>query len=369
MFINIYKNSFKILIRDKSTVFWTVLFVILLAIMFKMTFSKLDEIDKFEAVPIAVNQELLKDEYFTNFLKSIEKEEYIELIDLEDKNIEELFNEKKIVAYLETEEKIIIGKGIKQINETIIKSLMDSYNQNKSMITNIFKENPTTNINELLNFETFTKDDSKKSISLTSTYFYTLIGMQALYAYIWGLRAMYMYEANLSTQGKRIAISPVSKKKSILASLLAAWSLGIITNLLCLGFISYILNIDIGNKLFEILLIILLGTLTGVSFGSFFAVSSKKSVEFKGGIGVGVTMLWSFFAGMMHSDIKILIERNIPILNKINPVALITDALYSLAINDTLIRFSVNIMYLLFVTFIFIIGTIFFVRGKKYASL
>ena len=80
-------------------------------------------------------------------------------------------------------------------------------------------------------------------------------------------------------------------------------------------------------------------------------------------------MFWSFLAGMMASSIKILIERNIPILNKLNPVALITDALYSLYYYNTYDRFFGNIMYLSLVTLIFVLGTIFFMRGKKYESL
>lgn len=80
-------------------------------------------------------------------------------------------------------------------------------------------------------------------------------------------------------------------------------------------------------------------------------------------------MLWSFLAGMMQSDIKILIERNAPIINKLNPVALITDAMYSLYYYNTLDRFYENIIYLLGITVFFIIGMFFFMRGKKYESL
>lgn len=369
MFINIYRNSFKILIRDRVTVFWTVMFVILLAVMFKMTFSKLDEIDRFEVIPIAVSEEVLRDEYFKTYIEVIEREGYIKLIDLDGRDEGELFREKEIAAYIKDEESIVVGKSVGQIKETVIKSLVDGYIQNKSLIMNVLVENPTANIGELLQFKTFVKDESKKSISIESTYFYTLIGMQALFSYNWGLRVMYMYEANLSTQGKRNTISPVDKRRSIFASVLAAWTVSIMTNLICLGFISYILKVDIGSRLLGILFIILVGTLTGVSLGSFIAVSNKQSAEFKSGISTGITMLWSFFAGMMSVHVKMLVERNIPILNRLNPVALITDALYSLAISDISARFYENILYLLVVTVILIIGTMFFLRGKKYESL
>jgi ABC-2 type transport system permease protein len=220
-----------------------------------------------------------------------------------------------------------------------------------------------------LNFETYVKDVSNKNMTVINTFFYTLIGMQALYSYIWGMRVMYMYEANLSTQGKRNSISPTNKRISILASMFSAWALSILSSLIGIGFIIFILDINIGSKVIPILSLLLLGTLTGVSFGSFIAVSNRQSVGVKNGIGIGITMFWSFLAGMMASSIKILIERNIPILNKLNPVALITDALYSLYYYNTYDRFFGNIIYLSLVTLIFVLGTIFFMRGKKYESL
>ena len=376
MFFNVFKNTLKILLRDKATVFWTVIFSILLAIMFKMAFSNLDKIDKFEAIPIAVQEQALEDEFFSKYITTLEEEEYIEVVKLEGKTEDErkeeagkLLEEKTIVAFIENEESIVLGKGSNRIEETVIKSLMEGYIQNKSMVMNILKENPHTNIADILNFKTYVKDESNKNMTVINTFFYTLIGMQALYSYIWGMRVMYMYEANLSTQGKRNSISPTNKRISILASMFSAWALSILSSLIGIGFIIFILDINIGNKVIPILSLLLLGTLTGVSFGSFIAVSNRQSVGVKNGIGIGITMFWSFLAGMMASSIKILIERNIPILNKLNPVALITDALYSLYYYNTYDRFFGNIIYLSLVTLIFVLGTIFFMRGKKYESL
>jgi ABC-2 type transport system permease protein len=376
MFFNVFKNTLKILLRDKATVFWTVIFAILLAIMFKMAFSNLDKIDKFEAIPIAVQEQALEDEFFSKYITTLEEEEYIEVVKLEGKTEDErkeeagkLLEEKTIVAFIENEESIVLGKGSNRIEETVIKSLMEGYIQNKSMVMNILKENPHTNIADILNFETYVKDVSNKNMTVINTFFYTLIGMQALYSYIWGMRVMYMYEANLSTQGKRNSISPTNKRISILASMFSAWALSILSSLIGIGFIIFILDINIGSKVIPILSLLLLGTLTGVSFGSFIAVSNRQSVGVKNGIGIGITMFWSFLAGMMASSIKILIERNIPILNKLNPVALITDALYSLYYYNTYDRFFGNIIYLSLVTLIFVLGTIFFMRGKKYESL
>ena len=52
----------------------------------------------------------------------------------------------------------------------MIKSLMEGYIQNKSMVMNILKENPHTNIADILNFETYVKDVSNKNMTVINTF-------------------------------------------------------------------------------------------------------------------------------------------------------------------------------------------------------
>lgn len=46
MFKHIYVNSLKIFLREKNTVFWLLIFPMILAIFFKMAFSGLTEIGR-----------------------------------------------------------------------------------------------------------------------------------------------------------------------------------------------------------------------------------------------------------------------------------------------------------------------------------
>lgn len=382
MFLHVFKNSFKILIRDKTVIFWTIIFSILLAVMFKFGLSGLTKVDKFETIPVAINEEALKDKYFKTYIDTIEKEEYIKatLISREIDGIKrdeetikkEILDNKEIIAYIENEESILMTKRGSVIQETIVKSLLDGYLQNKSLIMNIMKEKgeaTLVSIDDFLKIDTYIEDVSNENMNIMNTYFYTLIGMQAIYSFIWGLKVMFMHEANLSTQGKRNSVAPIKKITCIFASILVAWLLSIISCAITMVFIYYILEVNIGDKLLEIIVLVILGTLTGVSFGAFIAVSNKKSIETKNGIGIGITMLWSFLAGMMQSAVKILIEKNLPIINKLNPVALITDGMYSLYYYNTLDRFYENIIYLSAITIFFILGMFFFMRGKKYENL
>ena len=79
-------------------------------------------------------------------------------------------------------------------------------------------------------------------------------------------------------------------------------------------------------------------------------------------------MLFCFLSGMMESLVTYLIATKVPILSKINPVNLITDALYSLYYYDNLYRYIENILYLGLFTVVMIALSYIFVR-RKYDSI
>ena len=80
-------------------------------------------------------------------------------------------------------------------------------------------------------------------------------------------------------------------------------------------------------------------------------------------------MACSFLAGMMLAEMKYIIAKNVPILGKINPVTMITDALYSLYYYSTLDRYWYNIISLAIFTVIMIVISYVFIRRKKYDSI
>ena len=71
----------------------------------------------------------------------------------------------------------------------------------------------------------------------------------------------------------------------------------------------------------------------------------------------------------MLLDMRMIVERNCPILNKINPAVMISDAFYALNIYETYERFTGNIISMLVLSAVFIVGGIILGRRKQYASL
>ncbi len=66
---------------------------------------------------------------------------------------------------------------------------------------------------------------------------------------------------------------------------------------------------------------------------------------------------------------KYIVDKNIPIVNKLNPASMITDGFYSLYYYDTLDRYFFNISSLLIFALIMITISYFSLRRQKYDSI
>jgi ABC-2 type transport system permease protein len=126
------------------------------------------------------------------------------------------------------------------------------------------------------------------------------------------------------------------------------------------------------NKLVVSPLIILLGmvgSLSGLSLGLLIGTIIKKNENIKIGILIGITMLGCFLSGMMGITMKYIIDKNIPLINKLNPAAIITDGFYSLYYYNTLDRYWYNIISLLIISLILILISANSLRRQKYDNI
>ena len=101
------------------------------------------------------------------------------------------------------------------------------------------------------------------------------------------------------------------------------------------------------------------------------AVSSvfKANENTKTGILISITMFGCFLSGMMGITMKYIVDKNIPILNKINPASMITDGLYSLYYYDTLDRYFFNIASLVIFAVVMLVISYSSLRRQKYDSI
>ena len=102
--------------------------------------------------------------------------------------------------------------------------------------------------------------------------------------------------------------------------------------------------------------------------GMFLSVILKTRESAKNVIIVIVTMVGSLFAGMFGVS-KMFFDELAPVVNKVSPVGLITDGLYSLYYYDDMTRFYINVASLVIISLIFFILSIKSLRRQRYDSI
>lgn len=393
MFIHNLKYSLKTLFRNKALIFWTFAFPILLGTFFKLAFSNIENSEKLSIIPIAI----INDSEFKN--NSIYNDAFKELSDKDNKdrlfeitytNLDEaraLLNDGKIIGFMELVDDIpkltFITNGI---NETIFKYVTEKIMQTSDIIKNrteaeikeeMIKGNTNINYDKIINKvtelvkedKTVINDKSSSNLSYTMIEFYTLIAMACLYGGILGMVAINQTLANMTNQGKRIAVSKTKRAVVILSSVLASYITHIIGIFLLFIYTIFVLKVEYGSNLNLVILLALIGSLAGLSLGVFIASVLKISDNAKTGIIISITMLGCFLSGMMGISMKYIIDKNIPIINKLNPANMITDGFYSLYYYDTLDRYIFNVNSLLIFAFILIMLSCICLRRQKYDSI
>ena len=80
-------------------------------------------------------------------------------------------------------------------------------------------------------------------------------------------------------------------------------------------------------------------------------------------------MVCSFLAGLMNSNMKDLVEKHVPIINRINPAALISDAFYCINVYNDTARYYRNLVTLAVMSAAFVMASFLLIRRNRYDSI
>ena len=394
MLLHNFKYSFKTLFKNKMLIFWTFAFPIILGTFFNMAFSDIEKNEQLKIIDIAIvetnefeNNDIFKkvfeDLSDSNSSNQLFNTKYVSLEDAQ-----ELLKDNKITGYLLLKDVPEIITNTSGINETVFKYVVEEISQNESMIENVVsskfnKMNPLIDINYEVFYQSIyneailmisensanIKDISNNNLSYTMIEFYTLIAMACLYGGILGMVSINQNLPNMSSTGKRVGVSPVSKGKLIFSSVLASYLVQLIGLALLFLYTIFVLKVDYGTNILYVIILALTGSLAGLTLGVAISTLFKTTENTKTGIVISITMLGCFLSGMMGITMKYVIDKNIPIINKLNPANMITDGFYSLYYYDTYDRFYFNIISLLIFSIIMITLSIISLRRQKYDSI
>jgi len=378
MFGHLYKYRLKSLLCMKEDIFWCLFFPIILCTCFFAALSGIsDKTNNFHSIPTAVVYEK-ENAVFKATLDAVSKsntqgEEFLNVTETDIASAKSLLNDGKVDAVIYVGDEISMTVAKSGLNQTAVQSFLDEFEQKSSLISDIVKENPDKLVSLIGNiFSSRTYISEKKltdsPMDEISVYYFSLIGMAALFGGFLGSSVARQMQPNITPEGMRKSAAPVKRHTMIAAEFLAAYTLQLISMAILLFYMICVLHINLGNEAGYVALTCAAGSLVGIASGIFVGtLPVKENVQIA--IFLVYSLGSSFLSGLMIHPIKIWIEKSMPIINRINPATLIQDALYSLVIYNTHERFFTNIITLTVISVILCTLSYLMTRRKNYANL
>ena len=373
---HLIKYRFIQTVREWSVMFWALAFPIILGTFFFVSFGSGVTGEEMDAIRVAVvEQETNQQEggAFGEFLEQMDGDTLkIEKMD-EEQALKDLKGDEITgIYYTGGKPSLTVAKS--DLNTSILKALLDSYNKNANMIMKIAQDHPERlmqAVEALDGWQTMTEEVSVggRTMDPNVSYFFALIAYACLSGAFLGVQASLDGQANLSALGARRSVTPTHKLRLVLTDMSVLFFIQFVNIIILTVVVRFVFGIDLGGNIGQILLVDLLGSMIGVSMGIMIGCVGKLSESIKMGLTVMLTLLPGFLAGLMFGNMKNIIEQNCPIINRINPAAVLSDTFYCMGVFDDAERFTRNLMILGLMSVLFIGIAFFAVRRERYDSI
>lgn len=377
MFMREFKYTLLSLLRSKELIFWTLIFPFALTTFMFMAFGSLFETtEQFRAIPVAVVQKE-QQPAFAVMLGAVSTEGENQLLKTTytgEEQAEQLLEDEEIKGIIYLARDLSLKVKDNGMDQTILQMVLNQFTQYEQLLTEVGRKDPkkVTEVAEQLSEQVDYFTEGKKSKGnqdAVVNYFYAIFAMTCLFASFAGCETILHLQANMSPLGQRRSVAGTGKMKLLLANFAACELVQFVLVCLLLIYMRAVLGLGVGEQYGKMLLILLVGTSFGIMFGILIGTAPRLGEAGKIGVLVSVNLVFCCMSDLMVSGIKDLIEHHIPILNDINPAALITDSFYALNVYDTYERFWGDMTTLAGLTVVCGVICYFIVRRNRYASI
>lgn len=380
----IMKRQILVNIREKSNIFWTMIFPLILATLFHFTLGEMLDQNGMETISAAyVTQSAAESaespshqekDSFLEYLESFDNS-WLKILPMTEKEAENALKNDEILGtfYGGEEKSLTIGEN--STYTSILSQILEIYEKNEVLIARIAQDHPehlSDAVVALEDYKTCTETVTFGGTSMDSVqnYFFALIAMTCLYGSFMGMYNAVGVQANTSVLGARLTAGCVKRYKSIAASLLSSWIISFLEVLILLFYMDVILgDIDLSGQILQIFVICAAATLYSCSLGMVIGTVGSWSANLKNGIVVAVSMACSFAADLMLSGVKSAIETYAPVINRINPGALTTDAFYSVLVYNDTEKYFRSLILLTVFALLLLTAAVLSMRRMRYESI
>ncbi len=361
--------------------FWALLFPIILGTLFYLSFGSagLESTgeSRWDKIKVAVVKDTDPSENaqaFEGFLTQMDGE----TLDIQDISTESealsALNEETIsgIFYVRDTPSLTVAKN--GLNESILTSVLESYNQNAAMFREIAMTHPEKlpdALDAMNDYRNTTAEVSLggKDLNPNVQYFFALVAYACLSGAFLGVQSSIDGQANISALGARRSITPTHKLTLILIDMAVLFIIHFFNILILCLYITHVLGISLGNDVGALLLVDFMGSMIGICLGVAIGCLARISYGMKIGVCVLFTLFPGFLAGLMFGNMKNIIELHCPIINRINPAAVLSDAFYCMGIYNDMERFTRCLVILAVMSTLLLTVAFLGIRRERYDSI
>lgn len=387
MFIRDFLYTIKIMVRGRVSIFWTLVFPLLLATFMYMAFGNIYEQDEmFRNIKVAVVTEDESANGLNYMLDALSDgdDALLSVARMSESDAEKLLADEEVEGIIYTDDvKLTVAES--SVNASILETVLSEYKQYEHALKDIYKEgiglqqymSGTSGVDDMSDLveklseqrSYYTeKASTEGSQNVYNNYFYAIFAMSCLFASLSSIEMMGNLQANVSATGKRKNVSPQRKMTFVLAEFAALLIIHFVVEVISFIYMSCI-GVDFGDRVWEILLTLFVGCFIGLAIGVIVGAISKLAEGTKIGIVIGISMVMSILSDLCINGVKYEIQQHVPIINKLNPAALISDSFYALNVYSDHQVFTENIVIMTIETVVLIAVGILMVRRNRYASV
>lgn len=366
---HLYKFNLKKALRSKDEMFWSLLFPLIMGTLFSLTFGTGNLTERTE-IPVALVQE--GNQHFETFVEEMSGG-LLQVEAMEEAGAREALEKGAVKGIFYSKDTPALTVAASQMDESILEVLLDSYLENQQMMEEIGQRNPL----KLLAAGNALKDyqECVKSVTVTGNemnnslnYYFALIAMACLFGSFMGMTSALQLRADQSPLAARRSVVPAGRLGVVVSEMLSVFTVQFGNTCILLAYLHFVLGISFGRRWPLLFPVCILGGMTGVALGIFIG-SLRLKEGVKNGLLVCSSLVMSFLAGLMFGNMKNVVERFCPLLNRINPAALISDAFYSISVYENLARYGMDLLILGGITALLVVISYVKLRRERYDSL
>ena len=387
MFIRDFLYTIKIMVRGRVSIFWTLVFPLLLATFMYMAFGNIYEQDEmFRNIKVAVvtEDESINGLNYVLDALSDGDDALLSVARMSESDAEMSLADEEVEGIIYTDD-VRLTVAESSVNASILETVLSEYKQYEHALKDIYKDgiglqqymSGTSGVDDMSDLveklseqrSYYTeKASTEGSQNVYNNYFYAIFAMSCLFASLSSIEMMGNLQANVSATGKRKNVSPQRKMTFVLAEFAALLIIHFVVEVISFIYMSCI-GVDFGDRVWEILLTLFVGCFIGLAIGVIVGAISKLAEGTKIGIVIGISMVMSILSDLCINGVKYEIQQHVPIINKLNPAALISDSFYALNVYSDHQVFTENIVIMTIEAVVLIAVGILMVRRNRYASV